>query len=341
MGKAWRLAGVLSLGMAASAPAVAARATRHVSALDASVEEPRVGHDGYVSGIDAGTGWVITAGQDGTLRVWSRRGLVRVIAGDNGPIRAVRVSPDGKRVAACDGTHVRVWEPRTGALVSAWEWGADPSSGRGCKALAWSPDGERIAVAAAALRVFDRAGAVVWEIVPPEYRGVADVDWNGARLAYAITDGSIELADSDTGAILGRIEPSGRTGLRSVRISPDGREVAAAYLNAAEGQGGEAVVWGLDTAVPKQVFRPGKGSVLGVSWGKHRTALTIVHEQGATVIDATTGAVLRGLNAENVTRLMDGVGEGPRVWMTTMSGTVFAWGRGGEVPLWLWRGQRG
>jgi WD40 repeat protein len=291
-----------------------------------------------VNGIDAGPGWVVTAGKDATLRVWSTRGLVRVMRSQGGSLHAVRVSHDHRLVAACDDARVSVWNVASGSLVTAWEWGRMPSTFRSCRGLAWSPDDARIAVAAHALRVFTRAGVLVWENLPAEHRGVDDVDWHGARLVYAMTDESIVFARGDSGAIERHIEPFGPLGLYCVRFSPDGRRLAGAYATEPGKPGGSAVVW--NVADGRRVMEVRVPRATQVSWARGGV-LAVAHEQGATFLDTRTGAVLRALSPDRLWRLGHGVVEGSRMWITTWSGAVAAWGPGDVALRWMWMGKTG
>jgi WD40 repeat protein len=84
-----------------------------------------------------------TAGQSKLVWLWDATtgALVRKLAGQEFPARAVAFSPDGKHVAAMQaGPHVHLWEVETGKLLAvlAVDYG-------GAKSLAFAPDGRSLA----------------------------------------------------------------------------------------------------------------------------------------------------------------------------------------------------
>ena len=100
-------------------------------------------------------GRLATAGEDGTVQVWSATSvqILATLEGHQASVVAGAFSPDGQHFATAgeDGT-VRVWEATSGRLLAALKdyLGA-------VRAVAFSPDGQHLATAS-------RYGAVkVWE----------------------------------------------------------------------------------------------------------------------------------------------------------------------------------
>jgi WD40 repeat protein len=145
-------------------------------------------------------------------------------------LHAVAVAPDGRHVATGDKVgHVAVWDTSTGRQVSAVEapvmytW--DPTARRhsigGVRALAFSPDGARLAVGGigtcgnidgltglARVEVFDwRKGERVWEFPGDQYKGLVESlvyhpggDWLLA--AGGAGDGFLMMFDPKSGTML-------------------------------------------------------------------------------------------------------------------------------------------
>ena len=123
-------------------------------------------HEGLVLGADLAPDGerLATCGQDGTLRIWSLGDedfgtelLVRE-SGSTAAFTAVGFDPTGARVAAvsADGT-LWIWSLEDGLLQRTFE------GLRGLEFhLAWSHDGERLAVASSGARVWDTTS---WELV--------------------------------------------------------------------------------------------------------------------------------------------------------------------------------
>ncbi|MEU9831708.1 WD40 repeat domain-containing protein, partial [Streptosporangium sp. NPDC048047] len=90
---------------------------------------------------------LVSAGDDGTVRVWDAvtgRQLGALLTGDTGAVRSVAFSPDGERlVSAGDDKTVRIWNVATGRQLGALLIG-DTGLLYSVYSVAFSPDGERL-----------------------------------------------------------------------------------------------------------------------------------------------------------------------------------------------------
>jgi WD40 repeat protein len=148
---------------------------------------------------------IASASYDGTLQVWdAKTGQHRVTySGHGAPVWEVAWSPDGTRIVSGTGAagihgpvtadnSIRVWDPATGQTLLTYT-----GSTAQAYALAWSPDGKRIASGG------DDKLVRVWSATTGEtallYRGHSDiifhVAWSpdGTRIASASVDGTVQI----------------------------------------------------------------------------------------------------------------------------------------------------
>jgi WD40 repeat protein len=155
----------------------------HKGMPDASLESATFSDDGSR---------VLTAGTDGTAKVWSAEtGSLLVTVGTEGgqPLRTADFSPDGAYVAAAgDGGDVRIWNVDAVGRPDTRKSPAERVDG-----VAFSPDG----------------------------RLLASAGWDGALRLWAVAGGKAAVPT------LGR----DRNPLWSVAFSPDGKRVAAGGLS--------------------------------------------------------------------------------------------------------------
>ncbi len=119
-------------------------------------------------------------------------------------------SPDGTRIATTWGTEARIWDAATGdrlATLSGHEGDDTPrltGPVDGVRALAWSPDGTRLATAGSdgTARLWDAATGEELTVFSDHEGEVTGVAWSpdGTRVATAGRDGTIRLWDAGAAA---------------------------------------------------------------------------------------------------------------------------------------------
>ncbi len=228
--------------------------------------------------VDRAGRYGVSASDDKTARVWdlaSGRLLqtLRVPMGEDneGKLYAVTISPDGERVA------VGGWTDKTGLSTSVYffERAGGRLVGRIAALpnvvihLAWSPDGQRLAIAlgeANGIRLH-AARAPYDEIAKDRYYGDSsysvDFDRSG-RLVSTSFDGKLRLYDADLRLVVPPRALSGGTQPICARFSPDGRRIAVGFNDSTA----VSVVSGTDLSPlqPMDTGAAGKGSFNSVTW---------------------------------------------------------------------------
>ncbi|MCB9764854.1 MAG: hypothetical protein H6739_34075 [Alphaproteobacteria bacterium] len=205
--------------------------------LAGSVARTLFGHEAPVTdvafapqGLD-----LYSASADGTLAVWDieTRQRTRTIEGPGQPLRRITVSPDGGRLAVWSAPPPKDGDepPSPAALKGPRLYGVGggllttvelPHAGG---AGAWTPDGKLLFTS------LDSLVALTGDGKREEGRGAgryAELDFtpDGALMAGASREGSVDLVDPRTGALVTSL--AGHTGrVNAVAFSADGRMVAS------------------------------------------------------------------------------------------------------------------
>jgi serine/threonine protein kinase/WD40 repeat protein len=263
---------------------------------------------------------IVTAGGDGTVKIWEAAtgALVRALRTDRAPVRYFRaaLSPDGRLVAAIDtqGAIAHVWGVDTEAQVAEIR-----SEGREFPALAFSRDGRWLAATGGAdVRVIDaQTWTEVATIRGPRIRSLA-FDPARAHLVTGDATGEVALWDLPTGVRIRRLREAGAS-VHAVAYSPDGRLVAA-------GSGDGAVqVWQGESGELQSQLTTRHDKVLAVEFDRASRFVLAVGIDGAVVTEAAEGmpiAVLDGLRSLLVAHFDP---EARRVVGASVDGAAVVW----------------
>lgn len=185
-------------------------------------EQVLAGHSGPVVGLAVSPDGssLASASWDGTARIWPLAGgPAWVLEGHQGNVNAVAFLPDGRPVTAGADATVRIW-PRDGAPVTA---ATLPTA---LSALAVSADGEIAAAGAdATLRLLRPDGPVriAADLGPNPVIALAFAP-DGTRIAAATAGGTVAVVERATGRVLVRLVGPGLP-VWSLAWRPDGAEL--------------------------------------------------------------------------------------------------------------------
>jgi WD40 repeat protein len=230
-----------------------------------------------------------TTSYDKTARLYDARTGEerRVLPGHNDHVVGVAFSPDGGRLATRtgDGT-VRLWDAGTGQLLLQLK-------GVAMGALAFSPDGARLAIAGGTVAVWDaRTGQQLLE-QKGHTDGATAVAFSpdGARLATAGRDGTVRIWDAR--AVDQPLVFKGHTSfVQAVVFSRDGTRLATA------GADTTARVWDAQTGQPLLEFRGHSQGLRSVALSPDGTRLATGCQDGtARLWDAFTSQFLLEIKA--------------------------------------------
>jgi hypothetical protein len=246
----------------------------------------------------------ISAGADGTLRLWdSKTGKeIKRLDGHSGRVWTVAFAPDGRRAASGGFDHsIRLWDLSTGREVRRFTGHTDY-----VRSVVFSHDGHLL------LSGGDDRVVRLWDVdTAKEIRNFPGHDhfvWSvalsrdGKRALSASLDKTIRLWDVETGSELRRLEGHKDTVL-SVAFSPDGRRALSGSTDKS------LKLWDLESGQELQAFTGHKGYVHSVAFSPDgRRALSASQDHTLRLWDIASGKELRTLE-----------GNRDQVWFVTFS----------------------
>lgn len=265
------------------------------------------GHRDSISAIACSPdgGFVAIAGDDGenfpaTVRVWAlgaeqKPGFVEtagcsVLRGHDKKIESLAWSPNGKYLASTgQDLTVKCWEPATGRLLRSFLLNSPGY------ALAWSPTGDRLAVACGtAIALLGIKSGELREVPNTESKG--GVAWlpDGKRFLVQSSAGNtatLTVYDAELLELDRSIRTEELTG-RSASLSPDGKRIAATYPDKL------VRVWDVETCERIQELTAETGEVVHVAWSPSGDRLATVGKS-LIVWDAAKGERLATVKLES------------------------------------------
>jgi WD40 repeat protein len=210
--------------------------------------------------------------------------LTKLMIGHGSPIAALEFSPDGRWIASAEQSLclVRVWNTATGSCVSEGLAGRAPTY-----SLAWSPDGNAIAVASnGSVRVLAPDSCETIRAIDLPLSPVS-LSWSPDSTRFVASVGpSAVICDAVSGDILQTLVTPDADGIGgSVAWSPEGRAIARASI-----QG--ICVWNAaDGALTKQFVVPDLTSnpVPSIAWSDKESKLSLLTNHGGEVWDVAGG----------------------------------------------------
>ncbi len=263
-----------------------------------------------------GSNAIISAGSDGTLRVWVPSAPV-VALGAFGT--APSFGPGGRVVSGDADGAVRLWDPARGVrpLPGHSDWST----------AAFSPDGREIVSVShdSSVRVYDLGLGRSSRLSFPEFiKNTVAVSRTG-RIAVAGESAKIVVEDADGAHRV--VLPSDTDSVNAVAFSPDGTHLASA------GNGGTVTVWDLGSRRQRR-FRADASQVLDLSYDADGTRLATAGADGTVRVYPLGGGdpvVLVGHTGQVNSARFDARGD--RILSAGLDGTVRLWDPAGGDAL--------
>jgi WD40 repeat protein/serine/threonine protein kinase len=244
-------------------------------------------------------------------------------------------SPNGRRVAAASSpspNSVVIWDVATGSELLSVNPHKDLCRGdyHLIRDLAWSPDGNRLAVIAQDLNSGEACGIVILDTTSGETllrlveheSAARSLDWSpdGTAILTGHEDGIVRLWDAHTGTARSKL--IGHTGVvRDAIFSPNGSSIASASED-------ETIrLWDVETGTEQRMLSGHAGIVRSVDWSPDGKRLVSGGNDGLPrvwdVVNGETLFVLPGHTEDIV--IVTWSSDGRRIASQSLDATVKVW----------------
>jgi elongation factor Tu len=259
--------------------------------------------NGYVTAVAfTPDGGHLALGDEGKrVNIWRLADKKKIVSLDHqSRIWSLEFSPDGSKLASSDGLTIRVWrwQDDTDNLVARLETtGTQKFFG-----IAWSPDGERLAVAGGPVsgRVWDPFADKILFATPLRFGISHDIAYSpdGGFIATGSMDGYLRVWEIETGTlaseILGHVEA-----VRRVDFDPEGGHLFSASLDGTVGhwpwRPKELIAYSCSQLTRKHLSQREENQFLGSQ--EHKG--TCGPHMGNTLQSSNIDTVQEGATAEN------------------------------------------
>ena len=234
------------------------------------------GHNGAITGVAFGGNgkWIVSAGADGTVKVWSTasRTLVRTLELDAGP--ATAIAAEGQRAVSGhrDGSVV-LWDLETGDKLASYK-----RTDASIWSVTFAGDPERFAASSHdwTVMLFDartRAGPV--HVLEGHDSAVQALAYSPAThlLASGGADRTVKLWNPGTYGLI-RTYRGHNDALTAVSIAPDGRVLASASLD------GAIRLWSTSSNRTYRVLRGHRGRITALAFSPDGQLLVSAGDEG-------------------------------------------------------------
>jgi WD40 repeat protein/serine/threonine protein kinase len=242
-------------------------------------------------GGDDGSIWLYDTNKGVETRSWQHEGVKVPLTEDDSQVVNVAWHPNGRQLASVslEVSTVRIWDITTGDELSSFE-----SSGPGNNwAVAWSPDGERLAVRGGSIKIWDRAG---WRRLHTFETGRGRITLGWSYDGRYLAAGS-KILDTFTGCIAQT--HSGHTGpVQIAGWSEDGRRIATVGLDGVK-------MWDITTG--QEIFSLHDAKAM--AWSHDRKRIATISGGTVRVYDTSIGYEMADDPSIRSQRVQDLLGE--------------------------------
>jgi WD40 repeat protein len=256
---------------------------------------------------------VVTASEDGTARIWRRRGGAPLHTLRHGaPVHALAVASTG-RIIATGGTDglVDLWSS-DGRRLRMLSHGGDITS------AAFTPDGRTLVTSSVdgTARIWRVSDGRALHVLRGHKRAVVEAAFSpdGRYVATASTDSTARIWDVKTGESLTRRPLGGGKQLTSLAFNPSGTLLAATAIN------GNVRLWRVPTGEldPGHNLRPHRGVVSEAAFSQDGRWLVTAGPSRVSVLRVSTGQRLMLLRGDKTA--FTSIAFSPRGWRILAGG---------------------